>query len=128
MRKSKGKYEEWFFQADYDYETAEVMFSSGRYVYAIFMCHLALEKILKGLFIKKLDETPLKNHNLLYFIEILRIKLSEEQLKFLFSLNKASIPTRYPDDLRALFKVYTKTKTKEILNNTKDLMIWLKQI
>lgn len=44
------KYKEWLRQADYDMETAEAMFESGRYIYAVFMCHLSLEKALKGLY------------------------------------------------------------------------------
>ena len=31
------KYEEWFFQSDYDLETAFDMFKSGRYVYCIYL-------------------------------------------------------------------------------------------
>ncbi|WP_367401612.1 HEPN domain-containing protein [Geoalkalibacter halelectricus] len=34
--------EEWLRQSDYDFETAEVMFNSGRQIYAVFMCHLAI--------------------------------------------------------------------------------------
>ncbi len=30
---------EWFIQADYDFGTAEAMFKTGRYIYAVFMCH-----------------------------------------------------------------------------------------
>ncbi len=45
-------YEEWFFQSNYDIETAKSMFQSGRYIYCVFMCHLSLEKALKGLLIK----------------------------------------------------------------------------
>ena len=40
------KYEEWFFQSDYDLETAHQLLQSGRNVYCIFMCHLCLEKAL----------------------------------------------------------------------------------
>ena len=47
------KYKEWFYQSDYDLETAEDMLKSGRTVYCIFMCHLSLEKALKGLYIKR---------------------------------------------------------------------------
>ncbi len=39
---------EWFAQADYDMATADTMYRSGRYFYTIFMCHLSLEKALKG--------------------------------------------------------------------------------
>jgi len=42
--------EEWFKQAEYDYQTASAMFDSGRYIYTVFMCHLSVEKILKGIY------------------------------------------------------------------------------
>ena len=45
-------FEEWFFQSDYDLETAQHMLQTGRNIYCIFMCHLSLEKALKGLYIK----------------------------------------------------------------------------
>ena len=38
--------EEWFRQADYDIDTADYMFSGGRYFYAVFMCHLSIERLL----------------------------------------------------------------------------------
>lgn len=40
---------EWLLQAEYDIDTAYAMFRSGRYSYAIFMCHLSIEKGLKGI-------------------------------------------------------------------------------
>jgi HEPN domain-containing protein len=40
--------EEWLRQADYDIDAAEYMYQGGRYVYAVFMCHLAIEKALKA--------------------------------------------------------------------------------
>lgn len=53
MQNNGEKYKEWYFQSDYDLETASDMYNSGRNIYCIFMCHLSLEKALKGLFIKK---------------------------------------------------------------------------
>jgi len=50
---NKDKHYEWYFQSDYDLETAVDMFKSGRMVYCIFMCHLSLEKALKGLLSKR---------------------------------------------------------------------------
>jgi len=32
----------WINQANYDIDTAEAMFQSGRYIYTIFMIHLAI--------------------------------------------------------------------------------------
>ena len=45
-------YKEWFRQSDYDYDTAMFMHESGRYFYAVFMCHLSIEKALKGLYLR----------------------------------------------------------------------------
>ncbi len=38
----------WIACAEYDLETARSMFDSARYLYVVFMCHLALEKLLKA--------------------------------------------------------------------------------
>jgi len=63
---NKSGYEEWYFQSDYDLETAFDMLKSGRTVYCIFMCHLSLEKALKGLLIKKTGEFPTRSHSLIF--------------------------------------------------------------
>lgn len=59
--------EEWFLQADYDMDTAQYMFDGGRYFYTVFMCHLSIEKALKGLHSARLGEEPPKVHSLVYF-------------------------------------------------------------
>jgi HEPN domain-containing protein len=121
------KYEEWFFQSDYDMETAIDMFKAGRFIYCIFMCHLSLEKALKGLLIKRTGKFPSKSHSLIYFVEKTGLQMSDSRYEFLFTLNKISIPTRYPEDLRKLFTTYTKEKTEEILNLARDTQTWIKQ-
>lgn len=45
--------EEWILQSYYDISTAEAMYESARYFYAVFMRHLSLEKCLKGLYTAK---------------------------------------------------------------------------
>lgn len=123
----KEKHKEWYFQSDYDLETAVDMFKSGRTVYCIFMCHLSLEKALKGLLIKRTGEFPSKSHNLIYFVDKLELDLSDSFYEFFFMLNKISVPTRYPDDLRKLFAAYTKERTESIFNQTKEVQLWIKQ-
>jgi HEPN domain-containing protein len=124
---NKDKHEEWYFQSDYDLETAVDMYKSGRTVYCIFMCHLSLEKALKGLLIKRTGEFPSKSHSLIYFVDKLGLELSDSVYEFVFMLNKISVPTRYPDDLRKLFIAYTKERTESILTQTKEVQLWIKQ-
>ncbi|MEW5841789.1 MAG: HEPN domain-containing protein, partial [Bacteroidota bacterium] len=66
--------DEWFLQAEYDIDTADAMFKSGRYMYAVFMSHLCIEKALKGLYAKTLCKDAPKTHNLLYLIELIDAK------------------------------------------------------
>ena len=87
---------------------------------ARFMCHLSLEKAFKGLLIKKTGEFPIKSHSLLYFVEKIGLSLNESDYEFIFMLNKVSVPTRYPDDMRKLFRDFTKERTQIILDRTKE--------
>jgi HEPN domain-containing protein len=118
--------DEWFKQADYDMETAEFMFKGERYFYAVFMCHLSIEKALKGLIIYKNKEAPPKTHNLLYLIEIINLELPEDMYDFVFTLNRVSVLTRYPDNLQRMLNEYNMDKTKEILEKARELLEWLK--
>jgi len=121
------KYEEWFLQSDYDLETAQQMLQSGRNIYCIFMCHLSLEKALKGLFIKRLNQIPPKLHALMYFVNKIQLELSDENLLIIKKIDSLSIPTRYPEDLRALIALYTPIQTIGIYEQTKTIQQWLKQ-
>ncbi|MBI1996336.1 MAG: HEPN domain-containing protein [Deltaproteobacteria bacterium] len=117
--------EEWLTQANYDMDTADYMFRGGRYMYTVFMCHLSLEKALKGRYAEKLGKEPPKTHNLLYLLEKMKLTLPEDLFDFISTLNRVSIPTRYPDDLQRILKDYDKKKTKEVLDQSKQVLQWL---
>lgn len=118
--------EEWLKQSDYDFDTAEFLFNSGRYFYAVYMSHLSLEKALKGICHKKLNEIPPKTHNLVFLMNKVEIVPPETVGKFLVKINEASIVTRYPEDLAQISKNHTKEIVKNILDNTKDALKWIK--
>lgn len=54
-------WKEWLKQAEYDLGTAEAMFKSKRYIYTVFMCHLSIEKALKGLYGKEIKRISSKS-------------------------------------------------------------------
>lgn len=117
---------EWFNQADYDMDTADVMFENGRYIYAVFMCHLAIEKALKGLHAKMLGETPPNTHNLIFLVEKIKLELPVELYSFTSTLSGVSIPTRYPDELQRIHRDYSQTRTEELLKKGRETLQWLK--
>ncbi|PKN70772.1 MAG: DNA-binding protein [Deltaproteobacteria bacterium HGW-Deltaproteobacteria-12] len=118
--------EEWFKQAAYDLKTAEIMLENRRFIYAVFMCHLTIEKALKGLYQFRLNEVPPKVHNLIYLVEKVGLSPSEKLYDAIFELNRVSIPTRYPDDLTRMKSDYTKKNTSEIVSSSKEVLKWLK--
>lgn len=121
-----NNHKEWLNQADYDMETADVMFANGRYFYAVFMCHLSIEKALKGLYTQVTNDVPPKTHNLLYLLDKTGKKPELHFEKFITRLNTASIATRYPDELAKIQSVYTKEVTTSLIANSKDVLQWIK--
>ncbi len=120
-------YKEWLNQLDYDYETAKIMFDAGRYFYAVFMCHLSIEKALKGLYLKRIKKAPPKIHTLNYFIEKLDLKCSKEQTDFIDNMDDAGVATRYPETLSLISSKYKKGNTEIILAKTKEALDWIKE-
>lgn len=53
----------WLERVDYDLNTADAMLDTGRYIYAVFMCQQAIEKVMKA-FISKTGKEVLPIHNL----------------------------------------------------------------
>ena len=120
------KYIEWLKQADYDMDTADAMYNSGHFFYAVFMCHLSIEKALKGLYNKILDKVPPKTHNLLYLLNQVGNKPETELEKFIIKLNTASVATRYPDDLTKIQAAYTEEVTKDMITKSREVLKWIR--
>lgn len=123
MDKKTGQ---WLEQSDYDMDTAEYMLSGGRYFYALFMCHLSIEKALKGLFWEKLKEVPPKTHNLITLLNKLNIKPPEEEGKFIVRINTASVLTRYPEDIKKIQAQYSKDVIIDMLKQGQRVIKWIK--
>jgi len=118
--------EEWFRQADYDLDTADYMLKGGRYLYAVFMCHLAVEKALKGLYQARLGKTPPKIHNLAYLLEQSGLQAAQTTVEFLVRLNEANIAARYPGNLAAMQNAYPEPLVRTVLTQAKETMEWIR--
>ena len=132
---NQEKYEYWEDVAEYDLGTAEAMLSSGRYLYVIFMCQQAVEKLVKGLFVFHKGEEPPRVHNIwLIFDRIYNIDnfseddkvIIEKYLSFFDELLAFYISERYPSYKEKLSQSITKEKASEVLTKTKEVFSWLK--
>ena len=117
----------WLAQVDYDIATAEQMLHAGRYIYVIFMSHMALEKALKALVTEETQQLPPRTHNLIDLAQRAQVALSQEQQDFLGKINNTSVVVRYPDDLAAMVSQYPEAIAQDYLERTKELLTWVRQ-
>lgn len=102
--------DEWMKQAEYDMETAEYLYEGGRPFYSVFMCHLSLEKALKGIHQKKFNVIASSINNLPYLIEKVQLQLPEEFSDTIASLNRMRVFPYYPDNLQKCWTGMTRRK------------------
>lgn len=118
----------WVDLSDYDYETAEAMLVSGRYLYVGFMCHSTIEKILKASFSLKNQESAPYSHSLSYLAKKAGVydHFPVEFKDFLDVLEPLNIEARYPSHKEKLIQSLTRLKCEELLINTRELHQWIK--
>jgi len=121
----KVKY--WTDISNYDIETAESMLETKRFLYVGFMCHQAVEKILKAYFVSKLSDTPPFIHNLKSLADKSNIyeTFSEEQKDLIDELIPLNIEARYPTYKEKLLKFLNYEKCESLLSKTKNLCTWI---
>lgn len=123
----KKETKNWLDMVEYDLITAKQMFETARYVYVIFMCHLAIEKALKAIVCEETNKVPPKTHDLIYLINLGKVKLFGDLLDFVGIINNAGIVTRYPEDLSKLISSYPKEVTKKYLDKSLEVIKCIKQ-
>ena len=120
--------EEWFIQAEYDFQTAQAMVSSGHGIYVVFMAHLAIEKALKGVYHKKFNALPPRTHSLLAFLRMNELTPPPAVGEFIGDLDQASVATRYPEELVKLQAAYPRPVVEKILLQTKETLVWARKM
>ena len=116
--------ERWAERARYDLETARAMLASERFLYVLFCCQQAVEKMLKGLIAKRKDESPPRVHNLVRLAEFSSLELDEERADFLRELSGYYIQSRYPEEVRLAARA-GRELAAEVLATTEEVMEWL---
>ena len=89
---------QWLDGAKKALSAAEHLMESGDYEFALFTCHLSVEKALKGLFVKNHDTRAPRIHNLEDLAKERGLTLSEEQRLELRELTTFAEFGRYGDE------------------------------
>jgi HEPN domain-containing protein len=123
------KYEYWLDIAQYDLSTAEAMYESGRWLYVVFMCQQAMEKLVKGLYVLYIDDNTPRIHDIVAifsrFADKLKEPAKEEYLNFFKRLSTFYLSDRYPEFHKKLSTMVDEISAKEVLNKAKEVFAWL---
>jgi HEPN domain-containing protein len=107
----------WVDASEHDLNTARSMYESKHFDWSLFVAHLALEKLLKALWIKNNESnTPPKIHNLLKLADGAGLSLTEQEKQLLAEANEFQIETRYAQFRMEFYRRCTPEFTKLYLD------------
>lgn len=115
----------WLDGAEYDMGVAEAMYEKEKYPYALFMGHLALEKLLKALVVKSTQEHAPYTHSLYLLAEKTGIEIPQKILKRLARFMEFHFEARYPKEQKKFYNKCTKEFTNKKMQEIKEVFIWL---
>jgi len=115
----------WTDTAEQDFNTMIHLFNAKDYHWALFIGHLVLEKLLKALYVSRIDENIPKIHDLLRLAEKSKIELTEIQKDNLDTVTTFNISARYPDYKQTFYRKCTLEFTKQNIEKIKEIRLWI---
>lgn len=113
----------WLELARYDLKTAEHMLKSRRYIYVVFLSHLTIEKLLEAYITETTTDFPPYIHDLNKLTEKAGLAFPTSLAGLVDQMSKASVPTRYPEDLKAI----KRRTAEECFEQTRKVFKWLER-
>ncbi len=118
----------WLEEAIEALQVTRHLYEKKDYSYSLFFAHLAIEKILKAIYIIRKNEHAPYIHNLHRLAELSGIRLNDEQRDALIKITTFNLESRYPDEKRSFRKKCTNEFTKKEIEETEEIFTWLKSI
>lgn len=118
----------WLEEAEEALKVADHLFEKNDFSYSLFFGHLAVEKIIKAIYVQKRNEHAPQIHNLLRLAEQAGITMSAEQKEALIVITAFNLESRYPDEKRSFRIKCTEQYTKVELGKIRKIIKWLKSI
>lgn len=112
--------------ADKDYKTMLDLYQTRNNAWALFVGHLVIEKLLKALFLKRINGFPPLIHDLRRICEKAGIEPDQHQRIHLDSISRFNIRARYDDYKQSFYNLCTDSFTKDWVENIKELRQWIK--
>ena len=118
----------WDSEAKESLQVAKHLFDKKDYSYALFFGHLAIEKLLKSIYVKRRDEDVPRSHNLPRIAKAANLTIPAERLVDLIRITAFNLEARYPDYKKKFRNKCTKHFTTQELDKIYEVFKWLKSI
>lgn len=115
----------WLKTAADDWDTADKLIEDQKYHHSLFFCHLALEKLLKGIVFINTNSHALPVHNLVRLAKQAGLSLSEIQSNDFKEITSWNIEARYDSYKFTFYKKATREYTHKWFKKAKEIYIWL---
>lgn len=118
----------WTEEAAESLKVAWHLYEKGDYSYALFFAHLAIEKLLKALYVEKQKQHAPFTHDLLRLAERMNISLSDDRKNALVKITAYNLEARYPEITRTFRKQCTQEYTKRELGEAEEIYRWFRSM
>ena len=115
----------WIDTSENDYKTMQNLFKSGDYSWTLFIGHLVIEKLLKALYVLRVDTNPPKTHDLIRIAEKAGLTMTDEIEDQLDIITTFNLNTRYPDYKLNFYKKCNQTFTESNIRVIEEVRRWL---
>jgi HEPN domain-containing protein len=116
----------WVTESEEAFQVAEHLVEKGDNSYALFFGHLAVEKMLKAIYARRLHKHAPLIHNLLRLARLCGLEPDEAQTEALLTITAFNIEARYPDLKRAFRAKCTAEFTAQQMRSIQGILEWLK--
>jgi len=120
--------EHWIKSSDDNLKTMETLYKAKDYAWSLFIGHLVVEKLFKGLYAKLNVEQPHspKIHNLVQLADKCKLEISKEIREELSIITHFNMNARYEDYKDTFKEKATKEYADIHIQKIKELVVWLK--
>jgi HEPN domain-containing protein len=118
----------WVESAEADYVSMLYNFEGGQYVWALFIGHLVIEKLLKACCVRKTGVRVPPIHDLTRLAALAQLPLTLDQKRILERLTVLQRRTRYPDMQETLPRRITKVMAQRRMKEVEELRAWLLRV
>ena len=115
----------WINSAKVDALAMDNLVNNGHNLWALFVGHLVVEKLLKAYFVKTVDAKVPRTHDLLEIAQKANMDLTEEQKDFLDEVTTFNIKARYPDYKNRFYRKATGEFVNTYMSKIKDFKQWI---